>query len=134
LVAVNICICLSQFLVEWLLSPVYKHNTASVTVSGIDLEAYDGSQVGQVTGWPFFHSLLHYYHCISFRGEQLWFIYYELLIGWWQDWLFFFTLGFFLTLIYWVLCSLCDLMCVSVLLSLLTIIHHIWLWASLCHL
>ena len=49
-----------------------KHNMASAIVSGFGVHTRDGSQVGLVTGWPFFQSLLHFCPCISFRQGQFW--------------------------------------------------------------
>jgi hypothetical protein len=44
----------------------------SVIVSGFSVHAWDGSQDGPITGWPFFQSLLHFCPCISFRQEWFW--------------------------------------------------------------
>ena len=75
--AISICICLSQVLVEPLRgqpcqATICTHNMASVTVSGFGLCTWDGFQVGLVTESPFFQSLLHFCPCISFRQEQFW--------------------------------------------------------------
>jgi hypothetical protein len=73
--AVSICICLSQLLVESLReqpcqAPACKHNIASVIVSWIGAHPWDRSQVWRVTGQPFLQFLLHFCPCISFRQEQ----------------------------------------------------------------
>jgi hypothetical protein len=71
------CISLSQLLVESLWrkpcqAPICTHSMASVIVSGFGVHAWDGSQVGQVTEWPFFQFLFHICSCIPFRQEQFW--------------------------------------------------------------
>ena len=57
--AVNICICVSQMLVELYQTPAGKHFLASAIVSGFGVCRWDRSQGGAVSGWPFFQSLLH---------------------------------------------------------------------------
>ena len=74
---VSICVCLSQLPVVPLRgqschAPVCTHIMVSVIVSGFGVHSWDGSQIGPVTGWPFFQSLLHFCLCISFRQEQVW--------------------------------------------------------------
>ena len=63
--AVDVCICLSQVLVEPLKGQqcqilICKHNIASVTAPGFGSFPWDESQVAQVTVWPFLQSLIHF--------------------------------------------------------------------------
>ena len=51
---------------------VCKHSKALVVVSGFGAYAGYGSQVGQVTGFPFLQSLLQFSPCMFFRQEKFW--------------------------------------------------------------
>ena len=86
----NLCpmICLSQLLIGPLRgppcqAPACKHiSNASVIMLGISAHPWARSQVGTVTEWPFFESLLHFFcPCISFGQEQFWVN--NIKDGWW---------------------------------------------------
>jgi hypothetical protein len=73
---VNICIWLSTacwvFQRAVVSSPVCKHIIASVTLSGLGVSPWPGSQLGPVTRPPFPQVFLHFYSCSYFTQEQLW--------------------------------------------------------------
>ena len=64
--AVNICICLSQMLIESLRgqpsqAPICKHFLTSAKVSRFGVCRWDGSHGGVVSGWTYFQCLLHFF-------------------------------------------------------------------------
>ena len=54
------------------LPPVCKSNRVSLIVSGIGSCPSYGFQIGQVIGWPFPQSLLHFCPCSSCRWDKFW--------------------------------------------------------------